>query len=346
VPNRTQFEQDASSTAFASVRQTRILVVRTMSSQIETAKTQLREIAQVAEAPALQVLDRCHQVLNATAGMGHRLNSTAETVQAFPKYVTPLIDDFFSNESVHWIILVAFCGLLVSACTAWWGLHITHYEDDIEEEARQNDEALKLLCSFHRNVPELDVTTRESFIRPCQRLWMRIVFVVRYARTLVIGMIVLTGLQVAILVQTVMVLANVVIMWVPTKAVGNTCKEPEMAILSDEELCTSTIHDLRKVLEGYKLMPKNSVDCVESHLLLCSDFFWPLSSWLAALATGLVLSILCLLWLAMAMPRELKGCFQSLAYQLVEEKVASKEEEAKPSRALFGGDAVLSSSSS
>jgi len=104
---------------------------------------------------------------------------------------------------------------------------------------------------------------------------------------------------------------------------GDMCEADNLSILSSEEVCTSTFHDFATMLKTPTVLP--AANCLDSHLLLCSDFLWPLSFWLASLAIMMVLSVACLLYLAMAMPREIKGTFESLAYLMVEEFAERKE---------------------
>lgn len=255
------------------------------------------------------------------------IDKLAKKVAAYPESInTRLVDPIFSAGKI-WPLFFNSCLIaLLAIGTVLSSRFLAMADDHFEELMESGDrDAKKGVSAFWTDVSDLDTTTKERLTRPFQRSWIRLTFLCKYARGILIYMIFLVLAVIALITHLFNCMLDAGVMYFVVTAMGDVCSDSTAAaLLTNEDQCAAPFRDISAALDGVQILPGGS--CAAAGLLVCPEFFQPVSSMLYWDLVLKLIAVIGVTVISFQMPGEIRETFS----RQVELHVRKKAKEGLP----------------
>jgi len=248
--------------------------------------------------------------------------SVAKDVEAYPKsFFDHYAGSVFSSAAI-WMMFTASVLCILAGLGSGWLLHyLSNFEHRMEDLVRDYPESIKGLCAFHPHVQELDTTAKGSMVRPMERAWLRVKFMVMYQKIIVCIVVSFFVLAIGLVVFIGWTLLDPIIMTADVSVLGRVCRATGCDMLINENTCHQSLARVSDMLSGASILPGGN--CGDSHLLLCSAFFDPMGMMLVVEIAMKLVNIILLFMLAYHVPVQIWVCFSKASQDIVAMRVTT-----------------------
>eukprot|EP00930_Biecheleria_cincta_P022334 TRINITY_DN16310_c0_g3_i1.p1 TRINITY_DN16310_c0_g3~~TRINITY_DN16310_c0_g3_i1.p1 ORF type:complete len:745 (+),score=114.73 TRINITY_DN16310_c0_g3_i1:208-2442(+) len=281
-----------------------------------------------ADETLLGIIGHVNETFHLLERRADAMDDMATDVKAYPRsFYDYYASDIFSSAAIVNVLMVSvFC--LLAGLGSLWLIHYfanANFEHRMEFIVERYPESLKGLCAFHPHVQELDMTSEAALVRPAERAWLRMKFVVEYQKFAIVVaaffIIAVMGLVILIGWTTL----DPIIMTLIVTVLGAVCRTTDAEILIQESTCNQSLASVSDMLAGASILPGGR-SCSASDLLLCSGFFHPMGTMLLVEMTLKLLIVILLFMLAHSMPGVVYHCFTYASQDIVAKVVTEKSD--------------------